>query len=318
MLQSAALRLPVGAEIQEVNFIFITVLMIRHGLVLGSVFVREISANLIENAVERIFLEANGKLSDSLEEKIRNCEKEESNPVAKGIFCDMCKNLDAAKELNIPICQDTGMAVLFCELGQEVHIVDGDFNTAVNNGVRKAYFDGKMRCSIVKDPIRRGNTNDNTPALIHLSLVAGDRIKLTAAPKGFGSENMSRIKMFTPSASIDDIVGFVVDTVKTADANPCPPVVLGVGIGSDFEGVALLSKKALCRDIAQRNPDGFYAELEAKMLEEVNKLNIGAQGFGGDITALAVNIETAPTHIAGLPVAVNVGCHVTRHKEIVI
>lgn len=279
---------------------------------------REISAKVIEEAVERLFLEANGKLSDSLENKIRNCENEESNPVAKGIFADMCKNLDAAKELNIPICQDTGMAVLFCELGQEVHIVDGDFNNAVNNGVRKAYLDGKMRCSIVKDPIRRENTNDNTPALIHLSLVEGDKIKLTAAPKGFGSENMSKIKMFTPSASVDDIVNFVVNVVKEADANPCPPVVLGVGIGSDFEGVALLSKKALCRDIALRNPDKFYEDLENRMLEEINRLDIGAQGFGGDITALAVNIETAPTHIAGLPVAVNVGCHVTRHKELVL
>ncbi len=279
---------------------------------------REISTTLIEDAVESLFVEANGKLSDSLENKIRNCENEEKNPVAKDIFADMCKNLDAAKELNIPICQDTGMAVLFCEIGQEVHIVDGDFNTAVNNGVRKAYLDGKMRCSIVKDPIRRGNTNDNTPALIHLSLVPGDRIKLVAAPKGFGSENMSKIKMFTPSASVDDIVDFVVDVVKNANSNPCPPVVLGVGIGSDFEGVALLSKKALCRDISIRNSDDFYADLEKRMLSEINKLNIGAQGFGGDITALAVNIETAPTHIAGLPVAVNVGCHVTRHKELVL
>ena len=279
---------------------------------------REISAVLIEEAVEKIFLEANGKLSDSLEKKIRNCEKEESNPIAKEIFSDLCKNLDAANELNIPICQDTGMAVLFCELGQEVHIVDGDFNTAVNNGVRKAYLDGKMRCSIVKDPIRRGNTNDNTPALIHLSIVPGDKIKLTAAPKGFGSENMSKIKMFTPSATVDDIVEFVVNVVKEADSNPCPPVVLGVGIGSDFEGVALLSKKALCRDIDIRHEDEFYADLENKMLTEINKLNIGAQGFGGDFTALAVNIETSPTHIAGLPVAVNVGCHVTRHKELVL
>ena len=279
---------------------------------------REISAVLIETAVEKLFLEANGKLSDSLEEKIRNCETEETNPIAKSIFCDLCKNLDAAKELEIPICQDTGMAVVFCELGQDVHIVDGDFNTAVNNGVRKAYFDGRMRCSIVKDPIRRGNTNDNTPALIHLSIVPGDKIKLTAAPKGFGSENMSKIKMFTPSATEEDIINFVVDVVKTADANPCPPVVLGVGIGSDFEGSAILSKKALCRDISISNENEYYKELEEKMLKEVNKLNIGAQGFGGDITALKVNIETAPTHIAGLPVAVNVGCHVTRHKSIVL
>lgn len=279
---------------------------------------REISTVQIENAVEKLFLQANAELPASLEQKIRFCENEESAPLAKSIFCDMCRNLDAARELNIPICQDTGMAVLFCEIGQDIHIIGCDFNEAVNNGVKKAYSDGKMRCSIVKDPIRRGNTGDNTPALIHISIVPGDKIKLTAAPKGFGSENMSKIKMFTPSASVDDIVNFVKETVKTADANPCPPVVLGVGIGSDFEGVALLAKKALCRDITARHSDEFYKELEDRMLSEVNTLGIGAQGFGGDITALAVNIETAPTHIAGLPVAVNVGCHVTRHKEIIL
>lgn len=272
----------------------------------------------IEKAVEEIFIRANSVLPESLENRILCGKEEETHPIAKGIFCDMCKNLSVAKELNIPICQDTGMAVLFCELGQDVHITGGDFNTAVNSGVRKAYLDGKMRCSIVKDPLKRVNTDDNTPALIHLSLVEGDKIKFTAAPKGFGSENMSRIKMFTPSATINDIVGFVVETVSIADSNPCPPVVLGVGIGSDFEGVALLSKKALCRDISIRNADEFYKELEERMLKEINNLNIGAQGFGGDITALAVNIETAPTHIAGLPVAVNVGCHVTRHCEIII
>lgn len=278
---------------------------------------REINAIEIENAVEKLFLEANAELPLALEEKIRACKDTESGEIAKSIFCDMCQNLDAARELNIPICQDTGMAVLFCELGQDVHIV-GDFNTAVNNGVRKAYFDGKMRCSIVKDPIKRGNTGDNTPALVHLSLVPGDKIKLTAAPKGFGSENMSKIKMFTPSASETDIVEFVKETVSTAGANPCPPVVLGVGIGSDFEGCALLAKKALCRDISKRHTDEYYKSLEKRMLDEINELGIGAQGFGGDVTALAVNIETAPTHIAGLPVAVNVGCHVTRHAEMII
>lgn len=279
---------------------------------------REISAHLIESTVERLFIKANSTLPQSIENEIRLGAEKESKPIAKSIFCDMCRNLESARELDIPICQDTGMAVLFCELGQDVHIVDGDFTTAVNNGVKKAYVDGKMRCSIVSDPLRRVNTNDNTPSLIHTTIVPGDKIKLTAAPKGFGSENMSRIKMFTPSATIDDIVDFVVETVKIADSNPCPPIVLGVGIGSDFEGVALLSKKALCRDISKRNPDSFYSELESRMLEEINKLNIGAQGFGGDITALAVNIETAPTHIAGLPVAVNVGCHVTRHAEEII
>ena len=279
---------------------------------------REISASIIEKSVEELFLKANAILPPSLENKIRQGESLETETLPKSIFCDMCKNLDAAKNLDIPICQDTGMAVLFCELGQDVRITDGDFNEAVNNGVKKAYLDGKMRCSIVSDPLKRVNTGDNTPALIHLSLVPGDKIKFTAAPKGFGSENMSKIKMFTPSATVDDIIAFVVDTVKSAGSNPCPPVVLGVGIGSDFEGVALLSKKALCRDIDVRNQDDFYKDIEIRILDEVNKLNIGPQGFGGNITALAVNIEKAPTHIAGLPVAVNVGCHVTRHAEITI
>ncbi len=279
---------------------------------------RNIDVKIIETAVEKLFITANLCLPSSLEEKIRDGESKESTLLAKSIFCDMCRNLDAANELNIPICQDTGMAVLFCEIGQDIHIIGGDFTEAVNRGVKRAYLDGKMRCSIVQDPIRRGNTNDNTPALIHTTIVPGDKIKLTAAPKGFGSENMSKIKMFTPSASVDDIIDFVVSVVKDADANPCPPVVLGVGIGSDFEGVALLSKKALCRDIDTPNPDPFYSNMEERILSEVNKLNIGPQGFGGNITALGVNIEIAPTHIAGLPVAVNVGCHVTRHAEIEI
>jgi fumarate hydratase subunit alpha len=279
---------------------------------------REIDVSIIESAVEKLFISANAELPHSLENLIRESQKSETNETAKNIFCDMCKNLSLARENEIPICQDTGMAVLFIEVGQDVHFVGGSLNDAINNGVKKAYLDGKMRCSIVKDPILRGNTNDNTPALVHYSIVDGDKVKLTAAPKGFGSENMSKIKMFTPSATEADIINFVVDVVKTADANPCPPVVLGVGIGSDFEGVAILSKKALCRDISVSNENEYYEELEEKILKEVNKLNIGAQGFGGDITALKVNIEAAPTHIAGLPVAVNVGCHVTRHKELVI
>lgn len=279
---------------------------------------REIDVSIIEKAVEELFLEANTVLPVSLENKIRESKERETNEIAKGIFCDMCRNVEIAKNTGIPICQDTGMAVLFCEMGQDVHIVGGDFNEAVNKGVKKAYLDGKLRCSIVKDPIRRENTGDNTPALVHISIVPGDIIKLTAAPKGFGSENMSRIRMFTPSATVDDIVEFVKETVVIADANPCPPLVVGVGIGSDFEGCAILSKKALCRDVSLRNEDEFYKDMEERILSRINSLNIGAQGFGGDVTALAVNIEVAPTHIAGLPVAVNVGCHVTRHKEKVI
>ena len=279
---------------------------------------REIDVSIIEKAVEELFISANAELPGSLENLIRQAKEKESNETAKNIFCDMCKNLDIARENEIPICQDTGMAVLFIEIGQDVHFINGSLNDAINNGVRKAYLDGKMRCSIVKDPILRGNTNDNTPALVHYSIIDGDKVNLTAAPKGFGSENMSKIKMFTPSATEEDIVNFVVEVVKAADANPCPPVVLGVGIGSDFEGSAILAKKALTRDISVSNENEYYKNLEEKMLTKINKLNIGAQGFGGDITALKVNIATAPTHIAGLPVAVNVGCHVTRHKDIVI
>lgn len=279
---------------------------------------REINVKIIENAVERLFLKANTLLPQDLEELIGASKEKESSAAAKSVFCDMCKNLDAARELSLPICQDTGMAVLFAEVGQDVHFVGGSFNDAVNRGVKKAYLDGQMRCSVVRDPLKRENTGDNTPAIIHFSLVDGDKVKLVAAPKGFGSENMSRIKMFNPSSGADDIIDFIKETVRLAGSNPCPPLVIGVGLGSDFEGAALLSKKALTRDVSKRNTDPFYCGLEKKALEAVNALKIGAQGFGGDITALAVNIEAAPTHIAGLPAAVNIGCHVTRHAEEVI
>ena len=228
------------------------------------------------------------------------------------------KNLDAAKKLDIPICQDTGMAVVFAEIGQDVHLVGGDFEKAVNDGVALGYTEGLLRKSVVSDPLERINTNDNTPAVIHTRIVSGESVKITVAPKGFGSENMSRIKMFTPSATKEEIMDFVVETVKIAGGNPCPPVVLGVGIGGDFESCAILSKKALCRDVNVRNPKKLYSEMEEVLLERINGTNIGPQGFGGKTTALAVNVETAPTHIAGLPVAVNVGCHVTRHKTIIL
>lgn len=210
------------------------------------------------------------------------------------------------------------MAVVFVEIGQEVHITGGLFEDAVSEGVRQGYTQGRLRCSVAADPIRRGNTGDNTPAVIHLRLVPGDKLTITAAPK-VGSENIIRIKMFTPSANVEDIIAFVAETVQIAGGNPCPPVVLGVGIGGDFEKCALLAKQALCRPVSQRNADRvFHADLEQRMLEEVNELNVGPQGFGGLTTVLAVNIEQFPTHIAGLPVAVNVGCHVTRHKKIII
>lgn len=276
---------------------------------------REIDVKLIEDTVAQLVEDANLHLPECMRETIESAVPREESPVCREVLSDIIANIDCAAELNVPICQDTGMAVIFLEIGQDVHFTGGSLYDAVNRGVAKGYVDGKLRLSVVKDPIRRGNTNDNTPAIIHTSIVDGENVRIMAAPKGFGSENMSRMKMFTPSASVDDIVGFVTETVNIAGSNPCPPIVLGVGIGGDFEQCAFLAKKALCRDLRVRNPDPFYADLEKRMLEEVNRTGIGSQGFGGTVTALYINIEQAPTHIAGLPVAVNVGCHVTRHKE---
>ncbi len=278
---------------------------------------REITAEAITAAVSKACVRANRELPPDLEKQLRNSTDWEESSVGKAILCDLCRNLDAAREMKIPICQDTGMAVVFAEVGQELHIL-GDFEAAVNRGVREGYLKGLLRCSVVRDPLRRENTEDNTPAVLHTRLVPGDKLRLTVAPKGFGSENMSRLKMLTPAAKKQDILNFVVETVKLAGSNPCPPVVLGVGLGGDFELCAYLAKKALCREVSVRNPDPFYAGLEAELLEAVNETGIGPQGFGGRVTALAVNLEAFPTHIAGLPVAVNVGCHVTRHETIVL
>ena len=279
---------------------------------------REILCSQITDTVKELCVEANKTLPSDLVCRIKTGYEAEEKDLPKNVMSDLLQNLDCAKELNIPICQDTGMAVVFAEIGQDVHITGGNFEDAVNEGVRQGYVDGFLRKSIVSDPLERVNTNDNTPAVIHTKIVAGENIKITVAPKGFGSENMSRIKMFTPSATKKDIMDFVVETVKIAGGNPCPPIVLGVGIGGDFEYCAYLSKKALCRDTAIRNANPFYSEMEEDLLRIINETNIGPQGFGGNTTALAVNIETAPTHIAGLPVAVNVGCHVTRHKTAVL
>ena len=279
---------------------------------------REISEKQISDAVRELFISACYKLPADAEKLVRDAVETEKNPLAVSILKSMGENLDAANELNIPICQDTGMAVLFAEIGTDVHIV-GDFEKAVNEGVRAAYEEGYLRKSVVRCPLYdRVNTNDNTPAIIHTKLVRGDKIKLIAAPKGFGSENMSQIKMFTPSATEKDIIDFVVDVVRTAGSNPCPPIVVGVGIGGTFEYSAYLAKKALARDVSSITENPKYAELEAKMLNEINKLDIGPHGFGGNATALAVKIEWYPTHIAGLPVAVNINCHVARHKEAIL
>ena len=279
---------------------------------------REINAEEITNAIAKLCVEANLHLPEGMRECIRNAQNNEESELCKSVLGDLERNLDAAEELSVPICQDTGMAVVFAEIGQDVHIINGGFEDAVNKGVAKGYVEGKLRLSVVGDPIERVNTGNNTPAIIHTKIVDGEEIRLMVAPKGFGSENMSRLKMFTPSASKEDIVNFIIETASVAGSNPCPPIVVGVGIGGDFEQCALLAKKALCRDLTVRNPKALYAEMEKLALDGINRLGIGAQGFGGTQTALYVNIEQAPTHIAGLPVAVNMGCHVTRHAVCVI
>lgn len=279
---------------------------------------REIDVKDITKVVRDLVIKANNFLPDDLVDCIKCSKEKESNKLALDMFSDMLDNLDAAKELNVPICQDTGMAVIFIEVGQDVHLINGNLNDAINEGVRQGYLEGLLRCSIVKDPLNRVNTEDNTPAIVHTSIVSGDNIHIDVAPKGFGSENMSKMKMFTPSSSKEAIMDFIVDVVKQAGSNPCPPIVVGVGIGGDFEYAAYLSKKAVCRSVALRNDNPFYSQMEEELLERINKLDIGPQGFGGDITALAVNIYEYPTHIAGLPVAVNIGCHVTRHQSAVI
>ncbi len=277
---------------------------------------REINASLITETVSRLCIEANLHLPCGMRECIQGSIEREESPLGKSVLSDLVSNIDCADELGVPICQDTGMAVIFAEIGQDCHIVGGGFEKAVNDGVADGYVKGRLRLSIVSDPLLdRRNTNNNTPAVIHTRIVDGDKIRLTVAPKGFGSENMSRLKMFTPSAAKEDIIGFVTETVSLAGSNPCPPIVVGVGIGGDFEYSAYLAKKALCRSLSERNPDPAYAEMEQTMLDGINRLGIGSQGFGGTVTALYVNIEKSATHIAGLPVAVNVGCHVTRHAE---
>ena len=278
---------------------------------------REIKAAAVAEAVAALCIEANAHLPADVEAALAAARAAEPWPLAKHTLGLLEKNLEMASACALPICQDTGMAVVFAELGQEVHI-DGDFEAAVNEGVRRGYGEGYLRKSIVGDPLRRVNTGDNTPAALHLRLVPGDKLRLTVAPKGFGSENMSRLGMLKPADGVEGVKNFVIETVRLAGSNPCPPIVLGIGIGGSFDKVAYLAKHALLRPIDQPNPDPFYAQLEEKMLQAVNETGVGPQGFGGETTALAVNIEAYPTHIAGLPVAVNVGCHVTRHKTVVL
>jgi fumarate hydratase subunit alpha len=279
---------------------------------------KEIHTDKITGTVARLCKEANLTLTQDMCAALSQAHEEEQSETGRGVIGDLISNLSAADELGVPICQDTGMAVVFLSVGQDVHIVGGSLTDAVNEGVRRGYVDGKLRLSVVSDPLRRVNSGDNTPAVIHTSIVEGDALRITVAPKGFGSENMSAVKMFTPAASRSDIIGFVTKTVADAGSKPCPPVVVGVGVGGDFEYCALLAKKALCRPLDRRNPDEYYRALEDDMLAAINRLGIGPQGFGGSQTALGVNIEQFGTHIAGLPVAVNMGCHVTRHRSAVL
>ncbi len=274
---------------------------------------RDINVSAVKDVVAKLCVEANKTLPKDLVSKIEYCKNCETNPTACSVLYDLQANVDSAKELDIPVCQDTGMAVVFLKIGQDVHFVGGDLYQSINEGVRKGYIDGLLRKSIVADPLNRVNTDDNTPAVIHTEIISGDKVEITVAPKGFGSENMSGIRMLTPADGREGVINAVLDIVKSAGANPCPPMVVGVGIGGDFEQCAYLSKKALCRSSDVKNADIYYAELEDELLSKINKLGIGPQGFGGDTTALYVNVEVAPTHIAGLPVAVNIGCHVTRH-----
>lgn len=278
---------------------------------------RTITAQQISDTVARLCIRANKELPEDIVRAMRAAAAEEPWPLAKCTLGVLCENIDAAAERNLPVCQDTGLACVFAELGQDVHI-EGDFTQAVNEGVRRGYAEGYLRKSVVSDPLRRVNTGDNTPAIIHTRLVKGDAIKLTVAPKGFGSENMSRLKMLTPAQGVEGVKEFVLETVKLAGANPCPPMVLGIGIGGDFERVAEMAKEALMLPLDQHHADPYYADLENELLTLVNATGIGPQGLGGKTTCLGLHILAGATHIAGLPVAVNVSCHVTRHKTAVL
>ncbi len=276
---------------------------------------RELHTDRITETVRDLCIQANKELPAALEQCIRCGSAKEQSAAGKAVFADLCANLDAARETGLPICQDTGMAVIFMQIGQDVHITGGDLREAVNKGVAAGYLEGYLRCSVVGDPLERVNTGNNTPAVLHLDIVPGEQIRIDVCPKGFGSENMSRLAMLKPADGVEGVKKFIIDTVAAAGANPCPPIVVGVGIGGTFDKVAALAKHALLRPIDQPNPDPYYAALEAELLEEINRLGIGPQGFGGRTTALGLCIETMPTHVAGLPVAVNISCHVTRRAS---
>ena len=279
---------------------------------------REIEAAKITDTVKRLCIQANVILPEDVKNCIIKRKSEENWAPAREILDRIEENFELAAAENVPICQDTGVACVFLEIGQEVHIAGGDITQAVNEGVRQGYAEGYLRKSVVRDPLDRVNTGDNTPAMIYYDIVPGDKIKITVAPKGFGSENMSQIKMLRPSDGTEGVKAFVLKAVEEAGPNPCPPIIVGVGIGGTFDKAALLAKKALLRETGTPSADPLYAKLEEELLEKINALGIGPQGFGGKTTALAVAVEHYPTHIAGLPVAVNINCHVARHKTEVI
>ena len=278
---------------------------------------RTIHASLLTDTIASLCVETNCRLPEDMRRSIENARSKEKWGTARGILDKIIENYNIADEKFVPICQDTGVCCVFLKIGTDVHI-EGDLIEAVNEGVRRGYRDGYLRKSVVGDPLRRVNTGDNTPAMLYTELVPGDKLELTVAPKGFGSENMSKLAMLKPSDGVEGVKDFVVKTVEEAGPNPCPPIVVGVGIGGTFDKAALLAKKALMRSTDERNKDEYYAALEAELLDRINALGIGPQGFGGRTTALAVNIETMPTHIAGLPVAVNINCHVTRHRTVIL
>lgn len=275
---------------------------------------RNIDAKVIEDTVARLCIEANLRLPPDVINAIERAEKAEPWDGAKRILSLLGDNVRIASEKTLPVCQDTGMACVFVELGQDVHI-EGDFEQAVNNGVRRGYGEGYLRKSVVCDPLRRVNTGDNTPALVTVKLTRGDKMRITVMPKGFGSENMSALKMLKPADGVEGVKNFVLETVEKAGANPCPPIIVGVGIGGSFDKAAYLAKHALLRPVNEPNPDEYYAALERELLDKINALGMGPQGFGGKTTALAVLIEAMPTHVAGLPVAVNISCHATRRAS---
>ena len=284
----------------------------------GDVFIKIINSSVIAETVARLCIESNIRQGEDIKTEMKTARLRETSKTAVNVLDMLLENAEIALNEQMPICQDTGMAVVFVEIGQDVHIAGGFIGDAINEGVRKGYKNGYLRKSVVIDPINRVNTNDNTPAVIHYEIVNGERFKVTVAPKGFGSENMSAVKMFEPSEDIEGIKNFIISAVKNAGANPCPPVIIGAGIGGTMEKAAYLSKKALLRQIGSRHKDTFWATVEEEILDSINCFGVGPAGLGGNTTALGVMIETFPTHIAGLPVAVNIGCHVTRHAEAVL